>query len=331
MYKTISLFICFCWISVTQAGQLINIHLNQTAVEIEHQACQLQKPLIEHYKLILPLKQCQSQARKLQVNQIANLKQVHWAQHDKHTVWVVLTFKQPYQFELNTAQAQRIKICIPHCHTLSSLHNEPLTTLFRFQGIEFKIPLENMNIDQFLQKSIEFVPQDMVRDGLPHFGSKRDDWLGKTRVHKGYDIYVDKTQVLAAAEGIVHRVKTGYRSGLYVKLKHENNIYTLYVHLHSANVKEGEKVQQGQVIGRIDGATGNAIAPQLHFELKPRNQSIDPLPLIAEFYYQQPDILARIQTYQQNLPAQIQARDQAVKKYLEKHPIVPTCEQKRCQ
>ena len=55
------------------------------------------------------------------------------------------------------------------------------------------------------------MPRDVVRDGLPHFGSLRDDWQGqgKARKHLGYDIYVDNSNVLAMADGVVTRVSGG--------------------------------------------------------------------------------------------------------------------------
>lgn len=51
--------------------------------------------------------------------------------------------------------------------------------MFFFNSILFQIPLQDMLIDEFLLRSIGYVPSDFIRDGLPHFGSKRDDWKGK--------------------------------------------------------------------------------------------------------------------------------------------------------
>ncbi len=189
--------------------------------------------------------------------------------------------------------------------------------MFFLNSILFKIHLKDMLIDEFLIRSIGYVPSDFIRDGLPHFGSKRDDWKGKKRKHQGYDIYIDKINVIAAADGTVTKVKRSSRSGLYVKLHHGNKLYTLYVHLKRASVKRGQKVKQGEVIGIINGSSGNAIEAQLHFEIKPNNKSVDPLLLIKEFYQDDNQIIDKIKSYERTLKKSIQRRNRAVIKFLD--------------
>jgi murein DD-endopeptidase MepM/ murein hydrolase activator NlpD len=94
------------------------------------------------------------------------------------------------------------------------------------------------------------------------------------------------------------------------------------VHLTSVSVNEGDKVKQGQIIGRVDGAAGNAVQPQLHIELKPNDKSIDPLPLIELYYQDDLQVSQKIQAYKQKLPALIQYREQLLQQYLQNHRSV---------
>jgi LysM repeat protein len=76
--------------------------------------------------------------------------------------------------------------------------------------------------------------------------------------------------VFAAAEGKVIVAKSsgwngGY--GLYVVIEHPNGVQTLYSHLSSVSVKQGEWVGQGNVIGGL-GNTGRSTGPHLHFEVR---------------------------------------------------------------
>jgi hypothetical protein len=252
------------------------------------------------------------------------LKQVHWAQHDPTTVWIVVTFLTAYQFEIVPSPDKYIICLATSCKPKQSsaeLKNltPSQTLMFSLENILFKIPLKNMLIAEFLDRSIGFVPGDLIRDGLPHFGAKRDDWKRTTRKHLGYDIYTDKMDVIAAAPGVVSRVGKSYQAGLYIKLNHDNNLTTVYVHLNQSLVKKGQLVKQSEVIGRIDGAAGNAISPQLHFEIKIKDKSIDPLPLIEKFYQADNPIKARIKVYKQKLIKLSQYRDKLVKQYLLKH------------
>jgi hypothetical protein len=84
-------------------------------------------------------------------------------------------------------------------------------------------------------------------------------------------------------------------------LDHGNELYTVYVHLKEARVKEGQKVKSREVIGIIDGPAGNAVEAQLHFEIKISDKSVDPLPFIEHFYRENPDITKKIQSYKQSL------------------------------
>jgi hypothetical protein len=77
----------------------------------------------------------------------------------------------------------------------------------------------------------------------------------------------DGRRVLSSGPGTVATVRdlgnTSY--GKYIVINHGNGITTLYAHLSSFAVSEGQKVSTGTVIGRV-GSTGGSTGPHLHYE-----------------------------------------------------------------
>ena len=96
--------------------------------------------------------------------------------------------------------------------------------------------------------------------------------------HKAIDYGVPKgTPVQAAAAGTASSgVGAGDRSyGNYVTIDHGNGYSTLYAHLSQISITNGQKVQQGQVIG-LSGDTGYVTGPHLHFETRQGGNKINP-------------------------------------------------------
>lgn len=109
--------------------------------------------------------------------------------------------------------------------------------------------------------------------------AKVNNW---TNYNGGIDWAVSSgSPVLAAADGVVSAVRndaTGY--GVHVRIQHDEGYLTIYAHLMDYNVRVGDKVKAGQVIGRSDN-TGNSTGPHLHFELRKNNVAVDPAPLLS--------------------------------------------------
>ncbi len=103
------------------------------------------------------------------------------------------------------------------------------------------------------------------------------------KLHQGMDLKAElNTPVYASQSGKVSLIKsekTGY--GKRIELEHDNNYKTLYAHLNSFNVKDGETVQQGEIIGYV-GNTGASTAPHLHFELHKEDKAINPQTYLAQ-------------------------------------------------
>ncbi len=100
------------------------------------------------------------------------------------------------------------------------------------------------------------------------------------RFHSGLDLVAPSgTPVAAAAPGRVSWV--GYLGawGLLVVVANADDVRTMYAHLSQADVKLGERVATGQQLGLV-GMTGDATGPHLHFEVRWRGASVDPLPAL---------------------------------------------------
>lgn len=101
------------------------------------------------------------------------------------------------------------------------------------------------------------------------------------RPHTGVDVNAPLgTPIKAAASGRVIFSGTMRGYGKVVILDHLDGFFTVYGHnqenLVSKSSGTAATVRQGQVIARV-GATGDAVGPQLHFEVRKLNQAVDPL------------------------------------------------------
>ncbi|MCK5876504.1 MAG: M23 family metallopeptidase [Candidatus Marithrix sp.] len=306
MSRIIFFLAIFLFPLTSTANHIENIVFSKSVIKVQHKGCYLKKSFEEKNKLILVLDNCQSDKGKI-IPSHPNITDIHWGQHDKKTVWLVIKFLNRDAFEINLSKYQ-YKICLPTC--------EQTNGLLKIKGILLQVPVQNMSINEFLDNSIGFLPKHLIRDGLPHFGARRDDWNGEVRKHRGYDIYVNNVNIVASAYGKVTKIRNSKRAGLYVKIHHEAQLDTLYIHLKKALVTEGQIVNAGDVIGTINGPVGNAVAPQLHFEIKLDNTSVDPLFLIEQFYSWDRKLINKINKYKKLLVNKIKSRNNKVKIFL---------------
>lgn len=109
------------------------------------------------------------------------------------------------------------------------------------------------------------------------YGPRNTGIKGASTNHKGVDIggVYYSSKVLATKAGVV--ITSTYHSsyGNYVVISHGKGNTTLYAHLSSRAVKEGDKVTQGQVIG-VTGSTGISSGPHLHYEIVENGKRVDP-------------------------------------------------------
>lgn len=99
----------------------------------------------------------------------------------------------------------------------------------------------------------------------------------KIRPHKGTDYAAAiGTPIIATADGTVTESTRRGGNGKYVKIRHNGTYSTQYLHMKAQNVRKGEFVRQGDVIGWI-GMTGNTGGPHVCYRFWRNGRQVDPL------------------------------------------------------
>lgn len=104
--------------------------------------------------------------------------------------------------------------------------------------------------------------------------------LKTSRMHTGVDIAAPSgSQVVSTGAGAV--IFAGWLGayGQTVVIDHGGGISTLYAHLSSIQVREGQSVSLGQKIGGV-GSTGFSTGPHLHFEVRQNGEPVNPWPYL---------------------------------------------------
>jgi murein DD-endopeptidase MepM/ murein hydrolase activator NlpD len=105
---------------------------------------------------------------------------------------------------------------------------------------------------------------------------------GRDEAHPGIDIAVAIGSLVRASGGAtVAQAGEDPEYGLYVLLDHSEEYQSMYGHLSRILVTPNVTVESGQVIG-LTGNSGRSTAPHLHFEIRQRGLSLDPLTMVRE-------------------------------------------------
>ena len=114
------------------------------------------------------------------------------------------------------------------------------------------------------------------------FGYRTDPFTKARKKHWGMDFTAPRgTPVYATGDGTVSRADataSGY--GKHIRITHGYGYESLYAHLSKYNVRKGQKVKRGDLIGFV-GSTGRSEAPHLHYEIFKDKERINPI----HFYY----------------------------------------------
>ena len=115
------------------------------------------------------------------------------------------------------------------------------------------------------------------------FGMRIDPIYKIPKFHEGDDFTAPVgTDIYATGDGVVEKVSTvagGY--GKHIVINHGFGYSTLYAHMDKFNVKQGQKIKRGDVIGTV-GNTGKSTGPHLHYEVRIKNKPVNP----AHYYFQ---------------------------------------------
>ncbi len=114
------------------------------------------------------------------------------------------------------------------------------------------------------------------------FGNRSDPFTGQNEFHSGLDISTDKGQpVYATANGTVQSAGWANAYGNMVVLDHGFGLATRYAHLSRFNVRPGDSVRRGAVIGFV-GATGRATGDHVHYEVLANGATLNPLRFLLD-------------------------------------------------
>ena len=114
------------------------------------------------------------------------------------------------------------------------------------------------------------------------YGYRSDPFTKVRKFHYGMDFTAPRgTPIYATGDGTVKRADgraSGY--GRHIRIDHGYGYISLYAHLYKYNVKRGQRVKRGDLIGYV-GSTGRSQAPHLHYEVSINKKRINPV----NFYY----------------------------------------------
>ncbi len=100
-------------------------------------------------------------------------------------------------------------------------------------------------------------------------------------IHNGLDLGGTAGEpIYAMADGRVVIAEKMHYEGNFVSIDHGNGIFSGYLHQSSLNVKEGQMVKAGDLLGRV-GATGMATGPHLHIAFYIRGIPVDPMSVLS--------------------------------------------------
>ncbi len=169
-----------------------------------------------------------------------------------------------------------------------------ISTTMQIDEIQKRIYAQSKSFDELVElatrkdkmlKSIPAVIPVPNREVTAHTGAYgwRIDPIYRTRAfHSGMDFPCKTgTKIRATGDAVVENVESGFWGyGNIVLLNHGFGYKTMYAHLSGFNVKKGQKVSRGDVIG-FAGSTGKSTAPHLHYEVIKNGEKINPV----NFYF----------------------------------------------
>lgn len=111
-----------------------------------------------------------------------------------------------------------------------------------------------------------------------YYGYRIDPIYKIKKFHAGVDFSAPQgTPIYSSGNGNVTKTqRSGRGYGNTVTIDHGFGYSTFYAHIKDIEVKKGEKVTRGQIIGTV-GNTGKSTAPHLHYEVRKNNRTINPI------------------------------------------------------
>ncbi len=167
----------------------------------------------------------------------------------------------------------------------------------RIDRLKHRISLQSRSLDTIVNlaqdketllatmPTIKPVRSDMLSKDLrllSGFGPRLHPVFKVMRMHNGIDFTAKTgTPIVATGDGTVERAQRAGGFGNLVVIRHGNGYETYYAHMSKINVKKGQKVERGQVIGLV-GSTGTSTAPHCHYEVHFHGKPVNPLSFVMD-------------------------------------------------
>lgn len=165
----------------------------------------------------------------------------------------------------------------------------------RIENIANKVKIQSNSLEDVYEKALstqEFLackPSiNPISPADPYwltstFGYRIDPFTGKRAAHHGLDLAgpVGLDVHCTGAGTVVAALMNKYGYGKEVVVDHGFGYTTRYAHLNDINVKVGQKLKRGEVIGTL-GSTGRSTGPHLHYEIRKDGSATNP----ANFFYE---------------------------------------------
>ncbi len=169
-----------------------------------------------------------------------------------------------------------------------------ISTLKRMDVLQKQMVVQSKSLDEIAklakekEKLLAAIPaiQPVSNEDLTRmasgYGWRSDPFTKVRKFHYGMDFTAPRgTPVYATGDGVVTRADNGSAGyGRHIRIDHGYGYVTLYAHLSKYNVKRGQRVKRGDIIGFV-GSTGRSQAPHLHYEVFKDGERINPI----NFYY----------------------------------------------
>jgi murein DD-endopeptidase MepM/ murein hydrolase activator NlpD len=164
-----------------------------------------------------------------------------------------------------------------------------IETAKRLDKIRKKIYIQSQSFDELIafakekEAMLACIPaiQPLSNEDLKRtasgFGYRIHPIYKILKFHAGMDFTAPTgTEIYATGNGVVSSVRSTHRGlGNHIIIDHGFGYQTIYAHMDSFNVRQGQKVSRGDVIGFV-GNTGLSVAPHLHYEVKVNGRNVDP-------------------------------------------------------
>ncbi|GAB5524607.1 MAG: M23 family metallopeptidase [Roseivirga sp.] len=174
----------------------------------------------------------------------------------------------------------------------SDLSNKQLvvSTREKIDRVKKKTYIQTKSHDELMQMALgkELLYQSMpaiqpvsnkeLRRLSSGFGRRTDPVLKVKKMHYGTDFSAPQgTPIYATGDGEIKYTRSSFTGfGNHVMIDHGFGYETLYGHMSRFNVRPGQKVKRGDLIGFV-GNTGKSTAPHLHYEVHINGKAVNPV------------------------------------------------------